>query len=300
MKNSVRLSLSWRFGVVLGLTVAVLAGAAGCSHMSYTRGVEDTVSRRSPDEAPPTTYEAELDMNEIVLADRLGIFCSSLAETSEKLGNAKSAHDKAVEEGKRTYTVTWRERNPADYKGVACGAYYKWSGPSGGLENSPAFDADDSPYDVTYGEGGLFFGGTEALVDSWDWLRWSMQVKVGMGQFTFDPDDNYRNVDDDEWSFRTPMDFGLLIYPDFLYGAGVEAFGGMDLIGWAFTSGHGTWTEKFDYGARAGYIFTTDYLALSAYGGWEHRNYAWGEFWTQYDSFGITAAIDLNYEQMFD
>lgn len=285
--------------VLCSVLFAMLFLTSACSHMSYSRGVEDTISRGSPEKKPDTYYEAELDMNEIRLVDNLGVFCAALAETSEQIGNERKAYQEAVRDKKRSYEYSWRERSPSEFQGMSCGAYYKWGSSDAGRYYIPGNPPDGREYSSSYGEGGLSVSGVAKLVEDWDWLRFSAGARIGMGRYTQTFDKTPPEVHKLDWALRVPLDIGVLIYPEFLYGFGIEGFGGADLVGWALSSGNGDFSEKFDFGGRAGYIFTSTYFALSAYAGWERRNFTFGEFWTQYDALVFSAAIDLNYFEIF-
>ncbi len=289
---------SWIF-----LALALLC--TGCSHMSYSRGIEtDTITPNDNSNTLAQGYDLEHQTNEIVLLDRLGVVCGSLTTTLEAAGNAKSARDKAIEDGKYSYTYQYRQHSPAEYSGLECGGYYRWGAGEGNrLKIAPAMNLQtEYSIDSEVGEGGLHVGFTEFMFDQ-AWLRYGVLFRLGMGRYTFIHD--YPNTafpetlldnDDSEWFFRMPFVYTQKVYPWFLFGFGVEGFAGVDPI---MLSLAGQWSnilDYLDYGARAGYAYTFEYGAVGAYAGYERRNIAWGDYISQGDVWKGTLSIDINYE----
>lgn len=301
------------FAVLLGL--AALCALAGCSHVSYTRGVQNQTSRGLERLPYPEAYyrDATYDTNEIVLADRTGIVGAALGTQLEGTGNAFEAMRKAEEEGKRTAEYSYRVHRPDEYDGAAIGIYYRWGDTDGtGLQqlsletpvNAEINGLHEAPYTSSFGEGGLHMGGQESLYD--DWLSWSILVRIGMISYDLKPGPSAdRQLQDrakrdaEAWGFRVPSHFGLMIDPEWLYGFGLRAWGGADLVGWLFTRDRGSWTDKFDYGAEASWGIIVGDFGFSLLAGYGHYNFSWGEFWTEYDQFYGSFAIDVDIVSLF-
>src|SRR5690554_3697164 len=159
MKTQQSSAFSLRKIALFTVLCAISVSTSACSHMSYSRGIEDNISRANPEKRPDTKYESKLDMNEIQLVDTLGIFCAALAETSEQIGNERAAYQEAVRDRKYTYEYSWRSRSPSEFQGMSCGAYYKWGSSSSGNFFSPETLIGGDLYSSTYGEGGLSVSG---------------------------------------------------------------------------------------------------------------------------------------------
>ena len=288
---------------MLFLSFAVMS--TGCSHMSYSRALEtDTITPNDNSSTLANGYDLEHQTNEIALLDRSGIVCGSLTTTMEAAGNAKSARDKAIRDGKTTYEYSYRQHSPAEYSGLDCGMYYRWgAGSDNRLNINPTMNpVAEYAIDSEVGEGGLHIGFTEFMFDQ-AWLRYGFLFRLGMGRYTFIHD--YPNTgfpetlldnDDSEWFFRMPFVYTQKVYPSWLFGFGVEGIVGIDPIMLSFA---GQWSNTFsylDYGGRAGYAYTFEYGAVGAYLGYERRNIAWGEYISEADVLKGTLSIDLNYD----
>lgn len=298
------------------LACLALAGLAGCSHVSYTRGVQTQEARgleRLP--SPESNYgETTFDTNEIVLADRTGIFAAALGTQLEGTANAFEAKRKAEAAGKRTAEYSYRVHRPDEYDGAAIGMYYKWgSSPSSGQHTldiestiNPAIDGrHEAPYSATFGEGGLHMGGKDTLVG--DWLSWSILVRIGLVNFDVTPDPmadrqitEREKLDADEYGLRVPSHFGLIVDPEWLYGLAVHAWGGADMVGWLFTGDRGSWSDKLDYGAEVSWGMIFGDFGVSVLAGYTHQNHAWGEYWVVYDQVYGSLALDVDIVSLFD
>lgn len=277
--------------------------ASGCTHVEYTRGWR--TAEAATTEAPQGDYGFDYHTNEVVLTDRLGIVCASLSTTTEAYANAIEGGRKAEEEGKRSYTVTYHRHSPAEYVGAECGGYYAWATNrpatyvARNLPDEPSYEAESNRH-----EAGLQFGGVGPLVPRY--LRGAARIRLGMGKhhLTTDvpngsfPESRFDN-DDDKFFFRFPITFGLLVYPWFLYGFGIEAYGGADILSWAFSQSKDKVWTKLDYSARAGYSLSLKNVAITVTGGWQHAFYAWADYDVRFDEFMLTGALDFNLTELF-
>lgn len=284
---------------------AVALLLTGCSHTSYTRSFDtDTLTADDPSNIHVEGYDLTYQTNELVLADRLGIVCGSLMTTTEAAGNAASARRKAIEKGERRYEYEYRRHSPAEYSGIDCGGYFRWGRGTGQLNlEAGQYDMDAYPLEAKTSEGGLHIGGTDFFFQL-PWLRYSFFMRLGLGSYGFIHD--YPNTgfpetqldnDDDQFFFRMPFLFSLKFFPAWLFGFGVEPYGGVDPIMLTFGKKWGEFYKHFDYGARAGYALTFDAFAVGLFGAYGRRNVAWGEYISQADSFSVTLSLDLNYEE---
>ncbi len=293
------------------------AGLCGCSHVSYTRGVQTQEAlplERLP--SPESTYgEATFDTHEIVLADRTGVLGAALGTQIEGTGNAFAAMREAEAEGKRSAEYSYRVHRPDEYDGAAIGIYYKWGETQApgdytlDIESTlnPLIDGRHAaPYTASFGEGGLHMGGKEALVD--DWLSWSIMVRLGMARYDLTPDpmatdrqiDERTKRDGEAWAFRVPSHFGLMIDPEWLYGLAVHGWVGADLVGWLFTRDRGSWSDKIDYGGDVSWGMIVGDFGFSVGVGYARQNHSWGEHWVQYDQFFGMLALDVDVVSLLD
>lgn len=294
-----------KFAAVGLMTLGILLTTA-CSHMSYTRALEtEVITPNNNSNTLTEGYDLEHQTNEIALLDRSGIVCGSLMTTTEALGNATSARNKAIEEGKTTYEYEYRQHSPAEYSGLDCGMYYRWGGGTDNRLNiSDANPIQEYAIDSEVGEGGLHVGFTDFMFDQ-GWLRYGFLFRLGMGRYTFlheYPNTGFPETlldnDDSEWFFRMPFVYTQKVYPWFLFGFGVEGFLGIDPV---MLSLAGKWSEThkyLDYGGRAGYAYAFEYGAIGAWIGYERRNIAWGDYISQGDIWKGTISLDINYEAL--
>ena len=301
---------------LLGLTTAA-ASLSGCSHVSYTRGVQTQEAlglERLP--SPESNYgETTFDTHEIVLADRTGILGSALGTGLEGTSSAFEAKRKAEAAGKRSAEYSYRVHRPDEYDGAAIGVYYKWgSSQSPGqhtLDIESAINPDidgrhTSPYSATLGEGGLHMGGKDTLIG--DWLSWSILVRIGLTSYDLTPDPmladrqiTERQAGDAEaYGLRVPSHFGLIIDPEWLYGLAVHGWFGADMVGWLFTGDRGSWSDKLDYGGDVSWGMLFGDFGVSLLVGYAHQNHAWGEYWVRYDQFYGALALDVDLVSLFD
>lgn len=291
--------LSWSLFPVFILLVS------GCSHMSYSRGVENVaITPNNNSNTLARGYDLEHQSNEIALLDRSGIVCGSLTTSLEATGNAMSAEREAIRKGERTYEYQYRQHSPAEYSGLECGMYYRWgAGTDNRLNVAEATNLlPEYPIDSEVGEGGLHVGFSDFMFDQ-GWLRYGFLFRLGMGRYTFIHDypntafpDTLLDNDDSEWFFRMPFVYTQKAYPWWLFGFGAEAFLGLDPIMLTLASRWPNILEHFDYGARAGYSYAFEYGAVGAYFGYETRNIAWGDYISQGDVWKGTLSVDINYE----
>lgn len=301
---------------LLGLTA--LLTLAGCSHVSYTRGVQTQQARGLERLPNPEPYYrgATYHTNEIVLADCTGVVGAALGTQLEGTGNAFEAKREAEREGKRTAEYSYRIHRPDEYDGAAIGIYYKWGDIEGEGTQQLSLDVPinpdisglhEAPFTGSLGEGGLHMGGRDTLIDGWDWLSWTILVRIGLVSFDIQPDPTLSDrqlqeraeLDAEEFGFRVPSHFGLMFDPEWLYGLGVHAWGGADLVGWLFTRDRGSWTDKFDYGAEVSWGMIVGDFGFSILAGYTHQNHSWGEYWVDYDQFYGSLAIDVDVVSLF-
>lgn len=297
--------MQYKTAGTLILFVAMLC--TGCSHMSYTRAWEtDTLTANGHSNQLVEGYDLQHQTNEIALLDRTGIVCGSLTTTMDATGSAAEARRKAEEEGKRSYTYEYRRHSPAEYSGLDCGGYVRWGrGKGGKLRLDPDAENLDAEYplDSKTSEAGLHVGYTRYFFGL-PWLRYGLLFRLAMGSYGFIHD--YPNTgfpetlldnDDDKFFFRFPIEFSLKFFPKWLFGFGIEGFGGLDPLMLAFAKKYPEFYKHFDYGARAGYALTFDAFAVGLFGGYHRQNRSFGDYVSQADAYTITLSVDLNYEE---
>lgn len=298
------------------LAVAMLCAAlAGCSHVSYTRGVQTQEAlglERLP--SPESNYgETTFSTNEIVIADRTGAVASALGTQLEATSNAFAAMRQAEAEGKRSAEYSYRVHRPDEYDGPAIGMYYKWGESDGAGQHTldiestinPEIDGrHQAPYTASLAEGGLHMGGKGDLYDGW--LGWSILVRIGLVSYDLTPDPSAdrqiterQTLDADPYGLRVPSHLGLIVDPEWLYGLAVHAWGGADMVGWLFTGDRGSWSDKLDYGAEASWGMIFGDFGVTVLAGYSHLNHAWGEYWVAYDQVYGSLAIDIDVLSLF-
>ncbi len=295
----------------LSIVSVILMLASGCVHVGYTRSVQNTVVQSDPSQEPepldhprvnigenenhPTMYRTRFGMNELELLILLCSHCFEEPQTKALLDDEESGLER-----------------------FRFGAFYKWGASTAGTEYSQYYGPEGSAYSATYMGGGGYMNWIFRPIESWNWFRVSGAFKMELGEFAANLDDldeyedSKRREDAFMFTFNMPLELGLLVYPKFLFGAGIELFAGTDLINWrpAFAGFHSYADKMLDYRIRAGYAFMTNYLALSAHLTWEHRSYGLirydvdrysqnGWYLAQHDALGITLGVALNYNEIF-
>ena len=228
--------------VRLSFALACLMMLSGCS-VQYLRGKRTEVSRFN-DENSQLDSIARLDTNEIVMLDKSGVVCSGAQTGLNQASARQGAINKMVREGSYRETYTWRVHSPAEYQGIDCGIYYHWG------------SGENVDYDRRYHPTPR--GSEEREVTTWNagyqmygWGEWIPGLAAGYARFRVNlgrttvgtgDDDERRGI-----KLGIPLHVGLRVAPTWLYGFGVEAYGGGEAIA-AALSKRGRWYEKFDYG----------------------------------------------------
>lgn len=232
----------------------------------------------------------EENINEVELLDRSGMLCGSLRDPSKSLG-----------ENSR---YKYRQHSPAEYSGLECGGYFRWGS---GAYTGPTFQRSElggvlllpNEYEHEVGEAGLNLGLT-AFMFGQGWLRYGVQVRAGVGRFSYlEPVFTSEPVSPEaasphHWFMRMPIIYTQKAYPWFLYGLGIEGFAGVDPV---MLSVAGKWSnilEHLDYGARAAYVFTFENWAIGTYFGYERGNFTWDEYVRQNDIWKGSLSIDID------
>lgn len=285
---------------ILYVSMLLFISGAGCTHLEYTRVWERGSATLKDEEFGPKKIDFEdYGVNQITWLDPTGTVCAGAQTGLSELSAAKSARDKAIEDRKYTYNYTYNIYAPI--AGVYCGLYYRWGSGRTIIRDAPPKNAVQTQEDVsTEGslwELGFHVQGTEQL-ESFNWMTYTFSFALAVGRYQWtNPDPKALDqikIYDDPFLFRLPLWGGVGLFPPFLYGFGLKAQGGADLIAWALSSGAGQWYQKFDYEVGAAYeLKAFNPLILGASAGLRQDNLHWGEYWLKRQ--GPYANLSISY-----
>lgn len=266
--------------------LVLLCGLAACTHVEYTRSFESAQAVIDPTEfGPPSAEFSDYQVNTLTWLDPTGAVCASTNTGLGAINAARSARDEAIKKGQTSYTYEYNLHAPV--AGLFCGGYYRFGSGRTLVRQAPARDAVQKKQDISVDSGlwelGFHAEGIEQL-EEFNWVTYSFGFQLAVGSYDWLDEEESKKGQikdyDDPILFRMPFWVGAGLFPPFLFGFGIEAEGGVDLIAWALTAKAGEWYQKFDYDVRATYQlkeFNPFVLGLSA--GLKRENLHWGTYW---------------------
>ncbi len=218
------------------LLFCISSSIGACTHVEYARSFESGEAVLKPDEfGPPTGRFEDYQVNEIKLLDPSGSVCAGATTGLSALNAATTARDEAIEERRTEYEYEYNVYAPV--AGLYCGGYYRWGSGFTTMRSAPPTNAvqttEDVGLDMETWELGFVAEGTDQF-EGLDWLTWTFGFELAVGKYDWADKEASRETQikdyDDPILFRMPLTGGLGFYPPFLFGAGLEARGGADLI----------------------------------------------------------------------
>lgn len=301
-----------RSGIFLLTSFIGLLAASGCSHISYGQAHVDgntTEYAEFAPERPVQTYQ--LVLHEFHLYDRTGGFCAGMLESGGKAAAEIDERREMAKDGRMTGEYEWKTYDPAQFNGIECGLFYRYGQGTGGgvtdYSTIPPYSATSPTGRFTYEEGehslhelGLHIGGQGYFDYGFLW-RFEFRITGGsLDLVTPNLVGPGRMPKEEEGSgfFTIPTRVAIGFAPDYLFGLGAMAWGGIELAQWLANYGEerDSIIDYFDYGAGAMFVADTPYVRPSLYFGWLNNHIYWNDRVATHKGLEGRVALDLVWE----
>lgn len=198
-----------------------------------------------------------------------------------------------VKDGRMTGEYSWKTYDATQFEGIECGLFYRNGGGTGGGVTDysviPPFSANSPTGRLTYEQGehslhevGLHIGG-QGYFDYG--FLWRFEFRITGGSFDLvypdlaGPGRLPSKLEDGGGFFTIPTRVAFGWAPEYLFGLGAMAWGGVELAQWLANYGEEreSYLDYFDYGAGGTLVVDTPYVRPSLYFGWMNTNIYWDD-----------------------